>query len=142
METLDLNGGAGWAGMEAYEGILWSGPEGSHTAPTPVRVPPQRNLNLQPPRSAGGRGAGKGAGGHATSEAVGGDRVPPLPRPRGSASAATGGSRGRSRRRRGAALAVGEDILEPIHATLAAHVPVDFLNILLFAIAHAQCCLP
>jgi hypothetical protein len=81
MESLDLNGSTGWADMEAYEGILRSGPEGSHKALTPMRVPPRRNLNLQPPRSTGNGGAGKGTGGRATSEAVGGAHVPPLPRP-------------------------------------------------------------
>jgi hypothetical protein len=64
--------------MEAYEGILRSAPEGSHMAPTPVRVPPRRNLNFQLSLSGGG-GAGEGTGGRATSEAVGGARVPPLP---------------------------------------------------------------
>jgi hypothetical protein len=142
MESLDLNDGAGWAGMEAYEGILRSGPEGSHRASTPMRVPPRRSLNFQPPHSAGGGGAGEGTRGRATSEAVGGARVPPLPHSRGSTSAATGGSRGCTRRHRGAGPAMGDDILEPIHATPASHVPVDFLNILLFLIPHAQCCLP
>ena len=142
LESLDLNDGAGWAGMDGYDADLRSDPGGSQMGPPPVRVPRRRNLNFQQPRSADFGEGGDGMGGRATSEAIGGDRVPRVHRGRASASAASAGGRGRRRRRRGAVPDVDDDIVHPIHATPVGHIPVVVLTHLLSCITHAYCCVP
>lgn len=117
LESLDLNDGVGWVGMDGYDGDLRCGPGGSQMGPPPVRVPRRRNLNFQSPRSAGFGEGGDGTGGRATSEAVGGDRVPRVHRGCASASAASARGRRRCCQRRGAILDVDDDIVHLIHAT-------------------------
>jgi hypothetical protein len=119
MQSLDLNDGEGWPGMDAYEGILRSSPQASHMPPPPVRVPLRCTLNFLLPRSAVGGGGGASTGGRAMSASVGGAHTLPLPRPHGSASDGTSQSRGHSQRRRGPVLAMADDNFDPkdaIHA--------------------------
>ena len=140
LDSLDLNDGGGWAGMDGYDADLRSDPGGSQMGPPPVRVPRRRNLTYEQPRSGRFGEGGDGTGGRATSEAVGGDRVPRVHRGRASASAVEGGGRGRRRRRRGAVPHVDDDIVNPMHATPMGHIPVVFLTHRLSSIAHVYYC--
>ena len=140
LDSLDLNDGGGWAAMDGYDADPRSDPAGSQMGPPPVRVPRRRNLTYEQPPSARFGGGGDGTGGRATSEAVGGDRVPRGHRGRASASAVDGGVRGRRRRRRGAVPQVDDDIVNPMHATPVGHIPVLFLTHRLSSIAHVYYC--
>ena len=110
LDSLDLNDGVGWAGMDGYDADLRSNPSGSQMGPPPVRVPRRRNLTYEQPPSARFGGGGDDTGGHATSEAIGG--------------------------RRGAVPHVDDDIMNPMHATPVGHIPVVFLTHRLSCIAH------